>query len=159
MCESPAEPGSSYTTKTGCHWYLPGYFAAVPCWRDWCFTGGHYWTVTRCKFHMLRSLHVQFSCHEALGKKFICQSLHSHRRLISIVKPTRCTNVSNLFYFGMTLDMFRMVFPSIIRSSGRLYIQQRAFVQQLLLLLASGYPRVPELQKRIYLINPPCKIQ
>jgi len=23
--------------------------------------------------------------------------------LISIVKPTRCTNASNLFYFGMTL--------------------------------------------------------
>jgi len=26
--------------------------------------------------------------------------------IISIVKPTRCTNVSNLFYFGMTLYMF-----------------------------------------------------
>ena len=39
---------------------------------------------------------------------------------ISIVKPTRCTNVSNLFYFGMTLYMFWAVFPSIIRSS-RLY--------------------------------------
>ena len=24
---------------------------------------------------------------------------------ISIIKPTRCTNVSNLFYFGMTLDV------------------------------------------------------
>jgi len=45
---------------------------------------------------------------------------------ISIVKPTRCTNVSNLFYFGMTLYMFRTVFPSIIRSS-RLYIQQYLF--------------------------------
>jgi len=31
-------------------------------------------------------------------------------------KPTRCTSVSNLFYFGMTLYMFRTVFPSIIRS-------------------------------------------
>ena len=31
------------------------------------------------------------------------------------VKPTRCTNVSNLFYFAMTLYMFRAVFPSIIR--------------------------------------------
>ena len=46
-----------------------------------------------------------------------------HRNIISVVKPTRCTNVSNLFYFGMTLYMFRTVFPSIIRSS-RLYIQQ-----------------------------------
>ena len=42
--------------------------------------------------------------------------------IISIVKPTRCIKVPNLFYFGMTLYMFRTVFPSIIRSSG-LYIQ------------------------------------
>jgi len=47
--------------------------------------------------------------------------------IISIVKPTRCTSVSNLFYFGMTLYIFRTVFPSIIRSS-RLYIQQQASV-------------------------------
>jgi hypothetical protein len=51
---------------------------------------------------------------------------------ISIVKPTRCTNVSNLFYFAMTLYMFRTVFPSIIRSS-RLYIKQQAFVKEILL--------------------------
>jgi len=43
--------------------------------------------------------------------------------LVSIVKPTRCTNVSNLFHFGMTLYIFRTVYPSIINSS-RLYIQQ-----------------------------------
>jgi len=43
--------------------------------------------------------------------------------VISVVKPTRCTSVSNLFYFGMTLYMFRTVFLSIVRSS-RLYIQQ-----------------------------------
>jgi hypothetical protein len=29
-----------------------------------------------------------------------------HRNIISIAKPTRCTNVSNLFYFGMTLYIF-----------------------------------------------------
>ena len=40
-----------------------------------------------------------------------------HRNIISIVKPTRCTNVSNLFYIGMTLHRFRTVFPSIIGSS------------------------------------------
>jgi len=45
-----------------------------------------------------------------------------HRNIIYIVKPTRCTDVSNLFYFGMTLYMFRTVFPFII-SSSRLYIQ------------------------------------
>jgi hypothetical protein len=40
----------------------------------------------------------------------------------SVVKPTRCTSVSNLFYFGMTHYTFRTVFPSIIRSS-RLHVQ------------------------------------
>ena len=35
-------------------------------------------------------------------------------------------------YFGMTLYMFRTVFPSIIRSS-RVYIQQQAFVKKILL--------------------------
>jgi len=52
-----------------------------------------------------------------------------HRNITSIVKPTRCTNVSNLFYFGMTPNMFQTIFPSIIRSS-RLYIQQQAYVKQ-----------------------------
>jgi len=28
-----------------------------------------------------------------------------HRNIVSIVKPTRCTNVSNLFYFWMTLHV------------------------------------------------------
>jgi hypothetical protein len=55
-----------------------------------------------------------------------------HRNIISIVIPKRCTNVCNLFYFRMTLYMFRTVFPSIMRSS-RLYIQQQAFVKQILL--------------------------
>jgi hypothetical protein len=55
-----------------------------------------------------------------------------HRNIISIVKLTRCTNVSNLFYFKMTLYMFRTVLPYIIRS-WRLYIQQQIFVKQILL--------------------------
>ena len=42
-----------------------------------------------------------------------------------MVKPTRCTNFSSLFYFGITLYMFWTVFPSII-SSG-LYIQQQVY--------------------------------
>ena len=37
-----------------------------------------------------------------------------------------------IIYFGVTLYMFRMVFLSIIMSS-RLYIQQQAFVKQILL--------------------------
>jgi len=55
-----------------------------------------------------------------------------HRNTISIVKPTRYTSVSNLFYFGMTLYMFGAVFPSITRSSI-LYIEQQAYVKQILL--------------------------
>ena len=55
-----------------------------------------------------------------------------HHNIISMVKPTRCTNVLILFYFERILYMFRMVFPSIIRSS-RLYIQQQAFVKQILM--------------------------
>jgi len=55
----------------------------------------------------------------------------------SIVKSTRCTNVSNLFYFGMTLYMFRTVFPPII-SSSRLYIQQPKRYCCLVCLLASS---------------------
>jgi len=46
-----------------------------------------------------------------MGHKMLCYNL------ISTVKPTRCTNVLNLFYFGMTLYMFRTVFPSITSSS------------------------------------------
>jgi len=55
-----------------------------------------------------------------------------HRNYISIVKPTRCTNFSNLLYFGRTLYMFRSVFPSIIRSL-KLYIQHQVYVKQILL--------------------------
>ena len=45
-------------------------------------------------------------------------------------------NISNLFYFGTTLYMFRTVSPSIIRSL-RLYIQHQVYVIQVLWLLAS----------------------
>jgi Zn-dependent protease with chaperone function len=52
-------------------------------------------------------------------------------RRISTVKPTRCNIFSNLFYFGIPLYMFWMVFP-FIRSSW-LYIQQQVYVKQILL--------------------------
>jgi hypothetical protein len=45
-------------------------------------------------------------------------------------------NISNLFYIGIILYMFRTVFPSIIRSL-RLYIQHQVYVVQVLWLLAS----------------------
>ena len=46
-------------------------------------------------------------------------------------------NILNLFYFGTTLYIFRMVSPSIIRSL-RLYIKHKLYVIQVLWLLASG---------------------
>jgi hypothetical protein len=46
-------------------------------------------------------------------------------------------NISNLFYFGTTLCMFRTIFPTII-TSLRLYIQHQVYVIQVLWLLASG---------------------
>jgi hypothetical protein len=45
-----------------------------------------------------------------------------YRNIISIVKRTLCTSVSNLFYFGITLHDSDDLSPSII-SSSRLYIQ------------------------------------
>ena len=58
-------------------------------------------------------------------------------------KTNQMHNISNLFYFGTTLYMFRMVSPSIIRSL-RLYIQHQVYVIEVLWLLASG--NVMELQ-------------
>jgi len=49
-------------------------------------------------------------------------------------------NISNLFYFGTTVYMFRTVSPSIIRSL-KLYIQHRVYVIPVLWLLASKQPQ------------------
>jgi len=43
-------------------------------------------------------------------------------------------NISNLFYFGTTLYMFRTVSPSIIRSLS-LYTQHQVYIIQVLSLL------------------------
>ena len=43
-------------------------------------------------------------------------------------KTNQMHQCTKLFYFGMTLYMFRTVFPSII-SSSRLYILQQTFVK------------------------------
>ena len=50
-------------------------------------------------------------------------------------KTNQLHNISNLFYFGTTLYIFRTVFQSIIRSL-RLCIQHQVYVRQLLWLLA-----------------------
>ena len=70
-------------------------------------------------------------CTVQLSLGFVKFDVHRavHRNVISRIKPTRCTDVSNLFYSGMTLYMFRTVFPSII-SSSRLYIQRQPYVKQ-----------------------------
>ena len=44
--------------------------------------------------------------------------------------------ISNLFYFGITVYIFRTVSPSIIRSL-RLYIQHQVYVIQILWLASS----------------------
>jgi len=51
-------------------------------------------------------------------------------------KTNQVHNISNLFYFGTTLCMFRTVSPSIIRSL-RLYIQRQVYVIQVLWLLVA----------------------
>jgi len=53
------------------------------------------------------------------------------------IKTNQMRNISNLFYFGTTLYVFRTVSPSIIRSL-RLCIQHQVYVIQVLWLLASG---------------------
>ena len=82
------------------------------------------------KFPYMAAPSVMFSVHVFAFEFDVYRAVH--RNIIFIVKPTRCTNVTNLFYFRMTFYMFRTVFPSIIRSS-RLYIQQQAFVKQILM--------------------------
>ena len=46
-------------------------------------------------------------------------------------KTNQMHNISNLFYFGTTLCMFRTAFPSIIRSL-RLHIQHQVYAIQVL---------------------------
>jgi len=55
-----------------------------------------------------------------------------HLNIISILNQLDAQMYQIYFIFGMTLYMFRTVFPSIIRSS-RMYIQQQAYVKQILL--------------------------
>ena len=92
-----------------------GYTPAMPRWEDHevhkrtC--GGTGKKKTLCTAHRI-----------VWGVKPCAVMLKINAHGISIIKPTRFTNVSNLLYFGMTLYMFRTVFPSIT-SSSRLYIQ------------------------------------
>ena len=55
-------------------------------------------------------------------------------------KTNQMQNISNLFYFGTTLYMFRTVSPSIIRNL-RQYIQHQVYVIQVLWLLTSKQPQ------------------
>ena len=55
-------------------------------------------------------------------------------------KTNQMHNISDLFYFGTTLYMFRTVVPSIIRSLS-LYIEHQIYVIQVLWLLVSKQPQ------------------
>jgi len=46
---------------------------------------------------------LQIEPKDMLTNKNFKDTKHKLENTIYIVKPTRCTNVSNLFYFGMTL--------------------------------------------------------
>ena len=83
------------------------------------FVNADNYNINHIKHKITLVTRVSFCC---FGKFDVHRAVH--RNIIPIAKPTRCTNVSNLFYFGMTLYMFQTVFPSIIRST-RLYIQQQ----------------------------------
>jgi len=63
-----------------------------------------------------------------------CIAIHFHS------KTNQMHKISNVFYFGTTLYMFRTVLSSIIRSL-RLYIQSQVYVIQILWLLASKQPQ------------------
>ena len=63
------------------------------------------------------------------------QFINKDNAFFFYTKTNQMHNISNLFYFGTTLYMFRTVFPSIIRSL-RLYIQHQIYVTQVLWLLA-----------------------
>ena len=58
--------------------------------------------------------HISVSIHHLQGVYKLFDIHRAVHRNISVVKPTRCTSVSYLLYLGMTLCMFRTVFPSII---------------------------------------------
>jgi len=49
-------------------------------------------------------------------------------------------NITNLFYFGTTIYVFRTVFPPIIRNL-KLYIQHQVYVIPVLWLLATKQPQ------------------
>ena len=108
---------------------------------SWMFPLNRPVTLPENLFHSLHNLlftnnHVvsnsELQCKKFSYRVVIKVATNGTYHKISVVKPTRCTNVSNLFYYGKTLCVFRAVFPSIIRSS-RLYIQQQAYVKQILL--------------------------
>ena len=93
------------------------------------YMGPHTHTYIHKKHYQLcKLLYIRLLCWTFNSKFEVHRAVY--RNIIYIVKPTRCTIAS--LYFGLTLYMFRTVFPSIFRSS-RLYLQQQAFVRQTLL--------------------------
>jgi len=63
---------------------------------------------TACRTWVDSFLLLHFVCLTGFIYRYLCKfDIHRavHHNIISIVKPTRCTNVSNLFYFAMTLHV------------------------------------------------------
>ena len=84
---------------------------------------------------------VQFSHRKTrMHKKRPLFTSSRYKLLYFYSKTNQMHIISNLFYFGTTIRMFRTVFPSIIMSL-RLYIQHQVYVIQVLWLLASKQPQ------------------
>jgi hypothetical protein len=106
--------------------------------------------IGRVQTHVLiaRCFHCPSYC-SLLGRDVVCRLKEKLDTSLTFVGPciliyfysktNQMHNISNLFYFGTPLNMFRRVSPSII-TSLRLYIQHQVYVIQVLWLpLASSH--------------------
>ena len=86
---------------------------------------------------------------------FLCAVTFSYMVQHFYSKTNQMHNISNLFYFGTTLYMFRTVCPSIIRS---LYIQHQVYVISACTLHVSFFPSIIRslrlyIQHQVYVIS------
>ena len=89
-----------------------------------------------CTWYSLSRSVFEFRAVNFEIKKYLCHSEDRASWYILIIKPTRYTNFSNVFIFGMELYMFRKGFLHIIRSLV-LYTQRQGSYR-LCWLLAGG---------------------
>ena len=89
------------------------------------------------RLYILQQTFVRYCCLPAGGNNTLHVSdglsiHHQHFKTVHTATDICQTDTAVCLLAGITLYMFRTVFPPIIRSS-RLYIQQQAFVKQILL--------------------------